>query len=296
MIKILCYHSIDENDSLLSITPSLFQKQMEHLKRYKHKIISLSEAIHYLTSGEKLSESYVVITFDDGYKNFYLHAFPILKKFNFTATVFLVPKYINKEADWVQRDFKEFHSIQGNLSVDIKDLIVRNKTLFQNRFPHFYRIPPKRLLLIVDKLFRNTNLPILSWEDVQEINQYGIEFGTHSYSHPFLNELTLTHARDEIWKSKVEIENHIHKPVYSFCYPYGAFNSKIQKLLKDLGFRCACTTETGINNRKNYDLFALKRISISTATGLLKFRLYLSSLYDIYSLWKGKRSVPTLST
>jgi len=97
-IPVLCYHSINvlpnhESDPLL---PSLFESHLQYLKQH-YVVVSLREVAEYLASGRPLPKRAVVITFDDGYQDNYEVAFPLLKKYDLHATIFVVTGFINGE-------------------------------------------------------------------------------------------------------------------------------------------------------------------------------------------------------
>jgi peptidoglycan/xylan/chitin deacetylase (PgdA/CDA1 family) len=73
---------------------------MQILRDRRFNIISLNNLVNRMRNGQPLRSKTAVITFDDGFKNFYLNAYPILQKFGFCATVFLVPGYIGKTSRW----------------------------------------------------------------------------------------------------------------------------------------------------------------------------------------------------
>jgi peptidoglycan/xylan/chitin deacetylase (PgdA/CDA1 family) len=99
-IPILTYHSIDNSGSVLSTTPHKFRDQMQILQDRRFSIISLNNLINLIRNRQPLPSRTAVITFDDGFKNFYLKAYPILQEFGFSATIFLVPGYIGKTSKW----------------------------------------------------------------------------------------------------------------------------------------------------------------------------------------------------
>ncbi|HZZ39724.1 MAG TPA: polysaccharide deacetylase family protein [Acidobacteriaceae bacterium] len=95
-IPILMYHSVaDEDESALgpyfriALSPALFLQQMSWLHEHGYRTASLASAVKQLEAGGATAEKTVVITFDDGYRNFYQHAWPALERFRFTATMFL---------------------------------------------------------------------------------------------------------------------------------------------------------------------------------------------------------------
>ena len=99
-IPILMYHSIADEDEpgvhpyyRTTTTPSVFALHMKHLADRGYSTVSVTEAVNLLQNG-LLTKKCAVITFDDGYSNFYRHAFPILDGYHFSATVFLPTAYI----------------------------------------------------------------------------------------------------------------------------------------------------------------------------------------------------------
>ena len=98
---ILNYHSIRPGHST-STSPVDFELQMRHLAE-NFSIIPLSEFCRVRAAGRTLPERCVVVTFDDGYEDNYLYAFPVLKKFNIPATVFLTTGFIEGEVDITEK-------------------------------------------------------------------------------------------------------------------------------------------------------------------------------------------------
>ena len=97
---ILTYHSIDHSGSVLSVTPEKFLSHMTVLADSGYRIVSLHEVASCLQNQQPFPVKAAALTFDDGFKNFYEYAFPILRKFAFPATVFLVTSWCGKDNFW----------------------------------------------------------------------------------------------------------------------------------------------------------------------------------------------------
>jgi len=103
-IPILTYHQIDECPIKgtpyrgLVVSQKLFSEHMQLIRFFGYKGVSMSELLPYL-QGEK-NGKVIGITFDDGYKNNFTKALPILKKHNFSATCYIVTNYIGKTNEW----------------------------------------------------------------------------------------------------------------------------------------------------------------------------------------------------
>jgi peptidoglycan/xylan/chitin deacetylase (PgdA/CDA1 family) len=105
VVPILMYHSISaQPESSLNVSPENFTRQMDFLKREGYSVISLDELVSGIKSGRKFSSKTVVITFDDGFENNYLYAFPVLAKYKMPATVFLITGYLEKEKGYLTWD------------------------------------------------------------------------------------------------------------------------------------------------------------------------------------------------
>lgn len=107
---ILMYHKIDKAESRkgkLAVSPEVFEKQMSFLARNKYNVISLQQLIGLIKNKEKIPHNTVVITFDDGYENNYSAAFPVLKKYNLKATIFVIADFITKPGYMTEAQLKE---------------------------------------------------------------------------------------------------------------------------------------------------------------------------------------------
>ncbi|MDP2924112.1 MAG: polysaccharide deacetylase family protein [Candidatus Omnitrophota bacterium] len=241
-LAILTYHTIDESGSVISASLVDFKRQMDYLKDNNYIIFSLEEAVFHIKNKIKFPKKAIAITFDDGYKNNYLLAYPILKQYNFKATIFLTTDYI------------------GN----------RNAWPYQNKpYP---------------------NLEMLSWEEIIEMSNNGIDFGAHTQSHPFLTKISSEKAQQQIINSKKIIEGYINKPVKLFSYPFGDFNSDVMKIVRDNGFIGACSSLFGRVGLKS-NIYSLERIDMGYVFDLTSFKVLISSKPFFYHVLRWERKL-----
>lgn len=99
---ILRYHKVQDLViyDKFNVNVGDFEKQMEYLFKKNFRTISLDEYVRYDNNNEEIPSNYFVLTFDDGYEDFYINALPILKKYNFKATVFIVSGLIGHVNKW----------------------------------------------------------------------------------------------------------------------------------------------------------------------------------------------------
>jgi peptidoglycan/xylan/chitin deacetylase (PgdA/CDA1 family) len=102
-VPVLMYHSIDHRDkeTKLSVSPESFARQMEFLHKNHYNVVTLDKIVSYIEKKERIPPRTLAITFDDGFYNNYEYAFPMLKKYNIPATVFVIVGSIGKPG-WVK--------------------------------------------------------------------------------------------------------------------------------------------------------------------------------------------------
>ena len=98
-IPILMYHSVSplvEKNDRLKITPDNFDRQMHFLRAQRYNIITLEEVADLLRNNKKIPARTIAVTFDDGYRDNYTYAYPILKKYRIPATIFIIVSEVGR--------------------------------------------------------------------------------------------------------------------------------------------------------------------------------------------------------
>jgi len=117
---IVMYHSVGKKSETLdgygdklNVSRKAFQKQMKFLNDFGYKVISLTDLIGRIKRKEKIPHKTIAITFDDGLKNNFLNAYPILKRYDFPATIFVVTDFIGKDKflDWDEIEIMQRNKI-----------------------------------------------------------------------------------------------------------------------------------------------------------------------------------------
>lgn len=117
---------------------------------------------------------------------------------------------------------------------------------------------------------------ILSWSLLAEISNCGIECGAHTHTHPYLNMLPPSVARDEIVRSKELLENYLRRPITSFAYPYGYYNTRVRAIVRAAGFTSACAIRLTTSSLDD-DPFALARVAITADTKISELATLLNT-------------------
>jgi len=290
---ILMYHRIidDEKSKNFHSLKSLFvaKREFELQIKYlfkKYSIISLDTLLSSLQGKTRLPRISFAITFDDGYKDNYLNAYPILKKYNMPATIFLITDYIgtNKVFWWDKVVFilknSNLNELVAKLDWDLYPFEIvrqfnyliqatekRKDKLIEGIVENFQKFDEIKREEIIEDLINKSDISlaliqksnqILSWEEINEMKDDLITFGSHTKSHPLLTQLEDNKLKEEIYNPKLEIEKKINKKIFFFAYPFGKSNQTIKKMLKNAGYMAAFST----SNKRKEDSFDLKRITV----------------------------------
>lgn len=126
-VPVIMYHSIDyEKGNELRVPKEAFKEQMRYLKEKGYTTLTLNEFYSFLTKNKPIPDKSVVITFDDGYKDNYVNAYPILKEFGFNATIFVITSTIDTEKDYLTTE--QLKELQAN-GIDIQSHTVNHDQL-----------------------------------------------------------------------------------------------------------------------------------------------------------------------
>lgn len=98
-VPILMYHSVipdPEPDNMLAVSVKSFERQMRFLKKHRYNVVSVEEIADMIKNKKRMPHKTIAVTFDDGYKDNYDYAFPILKKYGLAATVFIITQEVGR--------------------------------------------------------------------------------------------------------------------------------------------------------------------------------------------------------
>lgn len=112
---------------------------------------------------------------------------------------------------------------------------------------------------------------MLSWSQIAEAADAGIEVAAHSRLHPQLDQLPSRLLREELRVSKAQLEDKLGFPVTGLAYPFGYSNSRVRHMARDLGHHYACAVGNVIADTES-DLFALPRLTIRRSSGMTTFQ------------------------
>jgi hypothetical protein len=104
----------------------------------------------------------------------------------------------------------------------------------------------------------------LSWDQIREMSDGGIEIGSHTVTHPYLTKMTSEAMKFELAESKRVIEENTGKQVKSLAYPAGAFDRKVQACAEECGYEFGVSYKHEVKKLTKDDAFAIPRIHVET--------------------------------
>lgn len=214
-VPILYYHSVLPDSEVttpneVTISPEKLRQELQIVKDLGYTTLTLSELNNYLYDNMPIPEKSIVITFDDGYTDNYVHAFPILKELDMKATIFMIASQLDSG---------------------------------------YY----------------------MSSTQLKEISDYGIDIGSHTNHHVYLDTLSYDEQLKEMKDSKEKLEKVLGKKVISIAYPYGNYNEDTKKAATASGYALGFTTNRGLDKRKSNKV-ELERIYVSSTYSLETFK------------------------
>lgn len=293
-LQILMYHRVQQTPNAIIDDCSVerFAWEMQLIKRY-FTVLPLADAVNRLYHNS-LPPRAVCITFDDGYQDNYTVALPILKRLSLPATFFVATAYLDGGIMWndiillslslceqAELDLStlrlptySIHNIEQR-KFAANDLIRRLKYIQQPQREHYARQVAELARVSV------ANDLMMTSQQVEALVAEGMEIQAHTHSHPILNEVTATIAREEISANKSQLESITGKPVRLFAYPNGKpaidYNDSHIELLRELNFTAAVACRSGVSTAAT-DPFQLARF---TPWGQTEFR-YLAQMVQNY--------------
>jgi peptidoglycan/xylan/chitin deacetylase (PgdA/CDA1 family) len=220
-IPVLTYHSVDETGSLLSTTPAALRAQLARLRAEHWRSLSIAEYAAKAGTTD-LEPRTLLITFDDGYRNFGELALPLLAEFGFRATLFVPVDYVGKRPLWLERDRTLTRPLLDNVGVSDEE----RRTL---------EISTTELL----------TQPLMDWPELRSISRAGIDIQSHGAAHYFLTTLPPELVADDLVRSRKTLEDQLGLPVGAIAYPYGDSNPDVAAAAHDAGFDIGFVTDHG---------------------------------------------------
>lgn len=301
-LTVLAYHRVIDPGAAavayrphVSATPACFAAQLDFLSP-RYDIIAAGDLVAWLEERRPLPARPLLITFDDGYRDNYENAFPLLRERHLPAVIFLATDFIDRgepfpgdRAAWLlsRSDRREGHlPLLGHRRWATEE---QRQAVLKEWLERLKPRPDAERRAAVDGLVAALGVcpapgefPGLhvAWSEVREMSGQGIEMGGHTRTHPILTRVSPAVAEEEIRSCRERIEQETGRPVRTFAYPNGQrgdFSEMTAAALVRHGFAAAFTLLPGpapCSEARRQPL-AIRRIFVSHKDAPVRFVLKL---------------------
>lgn len=295
---VLMYHRVfprgervpDYSPQGMSVTPVEFEMQMSFLRRY-YDVVPLARIVGAVRGELPFSANMCAVTFDDGWQDVYEHAFPILRRHDIPATIYLTTGFVDETA-WFWEERSKYllallneHCRNRRLSPDEMEVAIQQLERFGltqiimvplRRLPSFILEKGREMKAwslerrdglmrslesLVRQLIPDARRPFLNWDEIRDMARAGLEFENHTVTHSILPELAAADAESEVCAAAARIEAMLARTPTHLAYPYGKLDEEIRQKVQQFGVRSATTTRLGLI-RQESDPYALNRVNI----------------------------------
>jgi peptidoglycan/xylan/chitin deacetylase (PgdA/CDA1 family) len=266
---VIGYHRVVEDfeSSAADSIPSMLigRQMLEHhldwLSR-RYRFVSLDELGARLEGRDSSGDAIAAVTFDDGYRDFYDHAFPLLKQKGVPAAVFVVSDLVgttqvqthDKLYLLLAKRFATSAASPGGLAESLQSIGIFRPDLdldtpYQATRSLLEALPKAGLQKVISALesdtpVSDTNLKpfhSMTWEMLARIRRAGMTVGSHTRTHVLMPNERGRLLTEEVSGSRQEIEKHLGPGVQHFAYPGGNFNADSVDAVERAGYRFGYT-------------------------------------------------------
>lgn len=268
---VLCLHRVSNNVDILF--PPLKTQVFDDLVKYLSKNFNVCNTEDFFNLEKKNNKIKVLISFDDGYKDFIQNALPIVKKYNVPVVHNIIIEAVEKDLiPWTQQvndiinlmyfngDYGVFKLFNYDITIskDLKQTIKSGMKIYQE----LLAVSCEERLRFIKELkklsgFNYSQNQMMNWDDINTCLNNNVEIGSHSYTHDILSTINnKNQLENEIDNSKKVIEKKTNTRVNTIAFPNGDFNENVKNIAKKSGYKYLFSTQ------ENYYDFRIKNETV----------------------------------
>jgi peptidoglycan/xylan/chitin deacetylase (PgdA/CDA1 family) len=281
--KIFVYHRFTPPGIAVPhrVSQDVFAWQLEQISK-RNNVLTLRDCVAYFLEKRRWPKRAVVLTIDDGYADFYEYAYPELSRRGLGATFFVTTNFIDRKS-WLWPDRIEYavgntHRQAVTMDLAGESINLPLATALQREFTRSRltelckTLPDEARIVFITTLETalKVDLPTepttayqsATWSQLENMQENGIEIGSHTMNHPILSMLNPGQLKEEIIKSRDVIRGRLGEEVCSFCYPNSS-ESDINEAVLDMVRTSGYTGAVLGTNLERWDLYRLPRLGLS---------------------------------
>ena len=302
-LYVLVYHRVDEYDhrpyldpALISAEPAQFDAQMRLIAEKYHPV-SAEEVLDAIEGRHPLPKNSVLVTVDDGYRDFKEIIFPITKRYGIKPVLFIPTAYVGQGLFWWDKLFIAICNCPSQeISTPFGPFSLRTpgeKKQAAERLRHEVKtLPFEQGMQFVDSLYDafaliNFDFPpsTLTWDELRTLADSGVTIAAHTHTHALLSRIPFERACYEIRTSQEAIRSEIGKAYPIFAFPDGKpefLTPEHIGFLRGEGFKFAVTTIEGSASLSDDRILCFPRIGLWPNHSLSAFHFHLTPVYRFF--------------
>jgi peptidoglycan/xylan/chitin deacetylase (PgdA/CDA1 family) len=275
--RIFMFHGVDGSDYPVS----LLERQLGYLARH-FAVVSLDAALAEPPAARDRRR--VVLTFDDGLRNNYTQAYPVLQKLQLPAVFYVCPGIIDRR-EWLwnhearerlralpEAGREELRQSLGAPRAGVDAVVEWLKTLPQPERQRVGIVIREATASFVPSAEQRRRYDVMDWDELRSLDPALVTIGSHSLSHPILTTLDDPDLRREVDESADWLERSLRRTVRHFCYPNGDEDERVVALARQR-YASAVTTRPGLV-AAGADRHRLNRIATASSEAVLAWRMH----------------------
>lgn len=270
-VPVLMYHHVSPVEGMINVSPANFEDQLKWLSRRGYRSLTCDEFAAHL-EGKPVPRRSVLITFDDGYLDNWVYAYPLMKRYGFHGVIFLVTSWIGQGP---QRPCMGQDGLPETPSHrDCEDRIEAGRA---------------------DEV-------MLRWSEIETMRADGVfEFHSHTHTHTRWDlgpqrDKKNEHMQQELQASREVLQDRLGSVSQHFCWPQGYFDEDYIRLAQEVGFRYLYTTQAFGQNLPGMDPARIHRFAVRNTTGnsvgrriVVGSNPLIAPVFHRFKLWKRAR-------
>jgi len=271
-VPVLMYHHVSPSEGAITASPKNFEDQLAWLSSHGYGSLTTDEFAAHL-AGEPVPDKSVLITFDDGYLDNWVHAFPLLKKYGYKAVIFLVTA-------WVGHGPARPVAGQGQPLPDTPSHDECERRIAQG----------------------DSDSVMLRWSEIQAMQESGlVEFHSHTHTHTRWDKSERAHEKNalmaqELQQSRQALLENLGSVSEHFCWPQGYFDADYVRVAQQAGFKYLYTTHAFGQNLAGTNPAHIHRFAVRNTTGdsvgrriQVAAHPVIAPVFNRFKLWKRAR-------
>lgn len=278
-VLIVTYHRFSAEERRNATSARALDEQLAYLTKH-YTVLPLQIIADHLKRGTPPPPGAAALTIDDGFRDSYQVAYPILRRYQAPATIFVATDFLDRKM-WLWTDKLRYLTSRAesrqDFEVAVKDQRLRlNLNGPESRLTAATRVnavlktlPDAEKEAEIENVAAALGVALprlppaeyepLAWDEAREMDAGGVAVESHTVTHPILTNVGEEQLHYELRQSRARLRETLGKESNIFCYPNGGYNANVRRAVESAGYQAAVSTAHGLND-KGSDLFALRRV------------------------------------